>query len=115
MGSAQGIADPFLAFLKRLLMWEKNLPTLGEGRLAAVWTIHHAVLTNPGGVAGPIQLGTLSTKEGKPSATIIPEINIQEHLQQIKIAEDALTNALRTPGRLKEPVPEIPKISGTTQ
>lgn len=114
MGSAQGIADPFLAFLKRLLMWEKNLPTLGEGRLAAVWTINHAVLTNPGGVAGPIQLATLSIKEGKPIATIIPEINIQEHLQQIKIAEDALTNELRTPGHPKELVPEIPKVSGKT-
>lgn len=115
MGSGQGIADPFLAFLKRLLVWEKNVPTLGEGRLAAVWTIKHAVLTNPEGVGGPIQLATLSMKEGKPTVTIIPEVDIQEHLQQIKAAEDALTNELRTPGRPKELVPpEIPKVCGTT-
>lgn len=48
MGIGQPIADPFLAFLKRLL-WEKTVPTLGEGRLAAVWTINHVGLTNPGG------------------------------------------------------------------
>jgi len=115
MGSGQGIADPFLAFLKRLLVWEKNPPTLGEGRLAAVWTIHHVLLTNPGGVGGPIQLATLSTKEGKPTVTIIPEVNVQEHLQQIKGAEDALTNELRTPGHPKELMPpEIPKVCGTT-
>lgn len=81
MGSGQQIADPFLAFLKRLLQWEKNPPTLGEGRLAAAWTINHVVLTNPGGVAGPIQLATLSIKEGKPTVTMIPETDVQEHLQ----------------------------------
>jgi len=115
MGSGQGIADPFLAFLKRLLEWEKNLPTLGEGRLAAVWTIKHAVVTNPGGVGGAIQLATLSMKGGKPTVTMIPEPDIQEHLQQIGGAEAALTNELRTPSRPKETaIPEIPKVCGTT-
>ena len=115
MGSGQGIADPFLAFLKRLLAWEENLPTLGEGRLAAVWTIKHAVITNPGGVGGAIQLATLSMKGGKPVVTMIPEADVQEHLQQIQGAEAALTNELRTPGRPKETAPpEIPKVCGTT-
>jgi 20S proteasome alpha/beta subunit len=112
MGIGQPIADPFLAFLKRLL-WEKTVPTLGEGRLAAVWTINHVGLTNPGGVGGPIQLATLSAKEGK--VTILSDNDVQEHLQQIGSAERALTDQLRAPGRKGEPTPlaEIPKVCGT--
>jgi len=112
MGIGQPIADPFLAFLKRLL-WEKTVPTLGEGRLVAVWTINHVGLTNPGGVGGPIQLATLSAKEGK--VTILNENDVQEHLQQIHSAELALKNGLRPSAAAGEQAipPEIPKVCGT--
>lgn len=94
LGSAQPIADPFLALLKRLL-WPKSQPTLAEGRLVVVWTIDHARLTNPGGVGGRIQLATLAPREGKPpSVTILSEDDVQEHLQQIRAADD-LPRAMR--------------------
>lgn len=100
LGSGQPIADPFLALLKRLL-WATTSPTLAEGRLAAVWTIDHVRLTNPGGVGGKIQLATLSAESRgssaarQPRVTLLSEGDIQEHLEQIRAAEDALTKELR--------------------
>jgi len=111
LGSAQPIADPFLALLRRLL-WPRTQPTLAEGRLVAVWAINHARLTNPGGVGGPIQLATLAGDEGKgPCVTVLSESEIQEHLQQVDAAELALVNELRSPGKTEEvaPPPEPPR------
>jgi len=111
MGSGQNIADPFLAFLKRLL-WQNTKPSLPEGRLAAVWTIDHVRLVNPGGVGGPIQLATLAPKDGKgtPIVTMFSDSDIQEHLQQVRDAEKALINELR--GQSQElnesPLPKVP-------
>jgi hypothetical protein len=96
MGSGQAIADPFLAFLKRLL-WPKRLPTLAEGRLAAVWTIGHVILTNPGGVGGDVQLWMLpraSAANQMPVPVEITQAQIQEHLVQIDAAAKALVGAL---------------------
>lgn len=107
MGSAQGIADPFLALLRRLL-WPKTAPNLAEGRLVAAWTIEHARRTNPGGVGGPIQLSTLSA-DGTAS---IGSEDIQEHLGQINSAEDAIVKQLRgTAESPPEPPPPSPKHS----
>lgn len=100
LGSGQRIADPFLAFLKRLL-WLDTSPSLAEGRLAAVWTIDHVRLTNPGGVGGKIQLATLAVEgrgraaDRQPTVTMFSEDELQEPLQQIRAAEDALTKELR--------------------
>lgn len=111
LGGGQTIADPFLALLKRLL-WQTSQPTLGEGRLVAVWTIDHVRSTNPGGVAGAIQLATLSASEGKqPTVTVLPESQVQEHLQQARSAEGALVEELRAPGRAKQTSPP-PDVSG---
>lgn len=95
LGAGQHNADPFLAFLKRLL-WTESSPNLGEGRFAAVWTIDHVRLTHPGGVGGRIQLATLSAKDNKqPTVTMLTEEDVQEHLQQVRAAEDALVRELR--------------------
>ncbi|MGH9892742.1 MAG: hypothetical protein ACREA0_12285 [bacterium] len=95
LGAGQPIADPFLAFLKRLL-WAETSPNLAEGRLAAVWTIDHVRLTHPGGVGGRIQLATLSAEGDKqPIVSMLTEEDIQEHLQHVRAAEDALVRELR--------------------
>lgn len=112
LGSAQPIADPFLALLRRLL-WSETQPSLAEGRLAAVWTIDHARQTNPGGVGGPIQLATLGGESsGKlPLVTVFDEKEVQEHLQQVSAAERALVEELRSPAATDqvEPIPEPPE------
>ena len=97
IGIGQPIADPFLAFLKRLL-WLESQPTLAKGRLAAIWTIDHVRLTNPGGVGGKIQVAMLSGKPGKPpSVSMFSEGDLQEHLEQIRAAEHALVMEVRPP------------------
>ena len=59
IGLGQQIADPFLAFLKRIL-WKDRQPTTAEGRLVAAWTVKHVAETIPGGVGGPLQMASLS-------------------------------------------------------
>jgi hypothetical protein len=53
IGSGQMIADPFLAFLKRIF-WKERLPSVSEGIFTVVWTLKHALETAPGGIAPPI-------------------------------------------------------------
>ncbi|SRR6266849_1511649 len=88
LGSGQPIADPFLAFLKRIL-WKEREPSVSEGRFAAAWTIDHAIHTNPGGVAGPLQMATLTKVGGKPKIDIIADI--AEHQQAVSEAERVLS------------------------
>src|SRR5690606_12875728 len=45
VGSGQQLADPFLAFLRRIF-WKDHLPTLNEGIFAALWTLKHAIDLN---------------------------------------------------------------------
>jgi hypothetical protein len=59
LGSGQTLADPFLAFLRRVF-WPTDLPSLLDGQLAAVWTLDHVIRVNAGGVAGNIQLVVLT-------------------------------------------------------
>lgn len=96
LGSGQTIADPFLALLRRLL-WSSTEPTLAEGRLAAVWTIDHVRRTNAGGVGGDIQLATLESQAGKtamPTVSVASGQDIEEHLQSVSLAEQALVEQL---------------------
>jgi 20S proteasome alpha/beta subunit len=95
MGSGQFIADPFLAFLKRVL-WGRDEPTLAEGRLVAIWTIDHVRRTNAGGVAGEIQVASLVAKGGNlPEVEVLSPEDTQEHLQRVASAEGALVAELR--------------------
>ncbi len=93
LGSGQVIADPFLAFLRRLL-WTGREPTLSEGRLAAVWTIDHVSRTNPGGVGGEIQLATLEPGKTLPVVAIASRETVEEHRQKVVLAEQALIQEL---------------------
>lgn len=108
VGSGQPIADPFLAFLKRLF-WPNRVPTLAEGRLAAVWTIAHVTNTSPGGVGGDIQLWMLARGQAgqAPNMVELKPDQIQEHLNQVSAAETALIDAL-TPQPAR-PLPEVPQ------
>ena len=54
VGSGQPLADPFLAFIRRVF-WKDHLPNLNEGIFAALWALSQAIEVNPGGVSNPIQ------------------------------------------------------------
>lgn len=112
LGSGQPIADPFLAFLKRLL-WVTTEPTVAEGKLAAVWTIDHVRHTTPGGVGGGIQVGVLSGKAGKaPTVELLADGDIEEHLQKVSTTERALVAELC--GRVDTP-PQLPSVEQQAQ
>jgi 20S proteasome alpha/beta subunit len=90
LGSGQPLADPFLAFLRRIF-WSNRLPKVSEGVLATIWCINQAILTNPGGVGEPIQIITLE-KDQKSEFKVreLPESEFAEHEQAIADAESAL-------------------------
>jgi 20S proteasome alpha/beta subunit len=105
LGSGQNIADPFLAFLKRVL-WRDRAPTVGEGRLAAAWTVHHVSQTNFGGVGGDLQMATLTLEKGRPRVEVIAEPG--EHYQKVQSAEAALLKHVSSAGEAEPAAPEPP-------
>jgi len=108
MGSGQQIADPFLAYLKRLL-WSDSTPSLAEGRLVATWVLEHATRTNPGGVGGPTQLAELTLVSDRPNVEMYDADRVQEHSQNIQSAEDALVRAIRHEDGDESEPPEFKK------
>jgi len=106
LGSGQNIADPFLAFLKRVLLWKNRVPTVAEARLVAAWTVHHVSHTNFGGVGGDLQLATLTLEKGKPQVNVIEQPG--EHYQKIQSAEAALLEHVTGGGKTEPAAPEPP-------
>jgi len=112
IGSGQGIADPILAFLRRIF-WPNTLPTLADGLLATVWTLHHAIDSSPGGVAAPMQIMVLD--EATTKARELSEKDLQEHMQSVGRAEKTLANfraAIFTDGAAGETEPPPKPSSG---
>lgn len=112
IGSGQGIADPFLAFLRRIF-WPNKPPTVSDGIFATLWCLQHAIQTNAGGVADPKQIVVLSKDGAEWKAREIPETEFQEHLEAIQAAEQALVSfrdELRNGGTTPSEPP--PKATG---
>jgi hypothetical protein len=86
IGIGQQIADPFLAFLKRVF-WPGRPPTLSEGKFAAQWTLQHATDIHPGGVAKPISIYQLAKQEGTWTPRRLDDRDQEEHKQAISAAE----------------------------
>jgi predicted proteasome-type protease len=62
LGSGQFLADPFLAFVKRVL-WKDRMPTVEQARFGVYWVLDHTIKLAPGGVGGPIKLASLIKKD----------------------------------------------------
>ena len=62
MGSGQALADPFLAFVVRVL-WKGKMPTVDIGKLGVYWVLKHTIDLAPGMVGPPIHLATLRKTE----------------------------------------------------
>jgi hypothetical protein len=90
IGGGSPIADPFLAFLRRVL-WNDGIPTLSVGILSAVWTLRHAIQTCPGGVSDPMQIVTITKRGTSASAVeLTPEQITGENIELIEKAEKAI-------------------------
>jgi Proteasome subunit len=115
LGSGQQLADPFLAFLRRIF-WPNRLPKVSEGVLATLWSLQQAIRTNPGGVGPPIQIMTLEKQvQGEFNARELPETDFAEHEQAIADAEVVLAKYrdYLQPAREAEeppsPMPDVPR------
>jgi len=62
IGAGRSLAEPFLAFLRRVL-WDKGRPNIAQAELAAFWSLKHAIEYNPAGLSHPIQLMVLVRSE----------------------------------------------------
>lgn len=89
IGSGQVLADPFLAFLRRIY-WQDAPPVLSQGVFAVVWTLLHAIHTNPGGVDYPIEVATLSPQDGGFVARLLQNAELDEHRESVTRAEEHL-------------------------
>lgn len=112
LGTGKLSADPFLRFLTGVFCLEGR-PSVRQATLLATWVVHHVIETNPGGVAGPIQISTLEMKNGIVSARELNvETDIQEHMQAIQSAGDALRDwrdAMRS-GEAADDAPAQPSL-----
>ncbi len=107
IGSGQLIADPFLAFMRRIY-WPDRLPTLAEGTLAAYWTLHHAIETHPGGVADPKQVVLIrEEKKGVWKARELSKEEGEEHLEHVKKLEKCITDFDKEDQHGSPPTPPI--------
>lgn len=94
VGSGRTLADPFLAFLKKIF-WQNKAPNLSEGTLAALWTLRHAIEMNTGGVSDPVQMMVLESPDGSNRNWRSRELtadDFAEHDQAIAAAEESLAN-----------------------
>ena len=110
IGIGQPIADPFLAFIRRIF-WPDRLPNLSEGIFAVLWTLQHAIKTAPAGIGDPPQIIVLEQADREWKAREILEADMAEHKQSIESAEKALTDYGQVFKTAKdvEPPPTPPK------
>ena len=91
IGSGSSQADPFLAFVKRIL-WSNNAPNSTRlGIFGVLWTLQHVSRVNAGlGVGEPHRIAVLEKQKGSWIAKKLGEGELSEHRQAIIEAEDAL-------------------------
>jgi hypothetical protein len=89
IGSGQGIADPFLAFVRRIF-WPSGCPSISDALFSTIWTLRHAIETNPGGVADPMQIVVLEKKSAEWKARELDQPEIDQHIEAIADAESSL-------------------------
>ena len=90
IGAGQQMADPFLAFIRRVL-WPGNcLPSIAEGTFSVLWTLHHVIHTSPAGIGDPVQLATLERRGGDWIARELSADELIEHRDRVRDAEALL-------------------------
>jgi hypothetical protein len=110
MGSGQLLADPFMAFVNRVL-WNGVQPDVKTGMFGVYWALEHACEYAPQGVGKPIKLATLRRENGQWNAKIIEQAELQEQSEHISAIEARIG---RYPAEIiseakTETLPEPPK------
>ena len=108
MGSGQLLADPFMAFLSRVL-WSGEQPDVKHALFGVYWALNHTIKYAPSGVGGPIKLATLQKANNDWSARILSSDELEETSQHIELVEEQigkLPEQLLDDGNV-EPVPTL--------
>jgi hypothetical protein len=107
MGSGQVLADPFLAFVSKV-MWKGKMPTVDDAKFAVYWVLDHTIKLAPGKVGPPIRLATLRNVAGK---WVAAEQDTQEFAQYVEELEDHIGKFIRAPVEeaAANPPPVAPK------
>ncbi|RWA59452.1 hypothetical protein [Mesorhizobium sp.] len=107
MGSGQQLADPFLAFISRVL-WHDKPPSIEDGKLGVYWALDHTCRLAPGGVGGAIKLAVLSQGSGSWKAELLEQVG--EQAQYVSELEAHIAKFSRTTVEEAESsVPPIPE------
>ncbi|MFI4973242.1 MAG: hypothetical protein ACHP84_01740 [Caulobacterales bacterium] len=90
MGSGQYLAEPFMAFVSRVL-WNGEAPTVEDATFGVYWGLFHAIEVSPGGIGRPISLGVVRREAGAWAARLLeaPE------LAAVRLRTVAMENAMR--------------------
>lgn len=83
MGSGQMLADPFLAFVCRVL-WSNAPPTVEDAKVGVFWVLNHTITHAPGQVGYPIRLASLTQTDGR---WVAKEEDTQEAAQYVEALE----------------------------
>jgi hypothetical protein len=82
MGSGQVLADPFLAFISRVL-WAGKTPDVQMGAFGVYWVLSHTIQYAPGGVGPPIKIAVLKKERGDWVARSVEGNELQEPEQHV--------------------------------
>jgi 20S proteasome alpha/beta subunit len=106
IGSGQPTADPFLAFIRRILWPTSNtLPVISDGELAVMWALRYSIEANPGHISEPIQMTTLRYSNGAWKAEQISEDRMNGHSEAIDSIQDKIRNSFTSRGASMEASP----------
>lgn len=106
MGSGQMLADPFLAFVCRVL-WSNEMPTVEDGKFGVFWVLEHTIQHAPGHVGYPICLATLTQVDGR---WVAKEEDTQEAAQYVATLEEYIGDFEGAQPPIEEEEPEpVPK------
>jgi hypothetical protein len=91
MGSGQVLADPFLAFVSRVL-WNGQPPNVQMGALGLYWVLSHTIQYAPGGVGKPIKIAVLKKEKGDWVARSVEGDELQEPEQHVSEIEKLIAS-----------------------
>ena len=95
IGSGDFQADPFLAFVKRVVWNDKQPKAIDDGVFGVLWALQHVIEVNAGlGVGGRPVIATLQRLDGIWEADIMKGPRLDQNLQRIREAEIAVRTFL---------------------
>lgn len=105
IGCGKNNADPFLAFIWRVI-WNKKMPTLQDAFDAVLWTLIHVIEIAPYAIDEPIQIMRIAKSDGQYLIDDVDNSVIQEGRIKIQELENYILKYFKTDksaGSLKSP------------